>query len=347
MAQTKMKNGPGSVEDAEKPRSIARRILGAGGPAVSAIGLGCMGMTGFYGEPDDEQSLRTLHRALDLGCNFWDSSDAYGPHTNERLLSRVLADRRNEVLIATKFGVSVDPATMRRSVNGRPENVRTSCEGSLKRLGVDRIDLYYQHRVDPSVPIEETVGAMAELVRAGKVRFLGLSEASAETVRKAHAVHPIAAVQIEYSLWSRGVETEVLALLRDLGIALVAYAPLGHRFFTGRYKSVQDFGAKDFRRTQPRFSEQNIGHNLKLVERIQDLAAAKGISPAQLALAWTLHRADNIVPIVGTKRVQHLEENLAAADVQLSPAELLQIEDGFPEPAGERYDPGGMRAIGI
>jgi aryl-alcohol dehydrogenase-like predicted oxidoreductase len=347
MTQTNIKNGPASVEHAEESGSIARRILGAGGLAVSAIGLGCMGMTGFYGEPDDEQSLRTLHRALDLGCNFWDSSDAYGPHTNERLLSRVLADRRNEVLIATKFGVSVDPETLRRSVNGRPENVKACCEGSLKRLGVDQIDLYYQHRVDPTVPIEETVGAMAELVRAGKVRCLGLSEASAETIRKAHAVHPIAAVQIEYSLWSRGVETDVLGLLRELGIALVAYAPLGHGFLTGRYKSVQDFGPKDFRRTQPRFTEPNIAHNLKLVERIQELATVKGISPAQLALAWTLHRADNIIPIVGTKSVRHLEENLAAANVRLSADELLQIEDGFPEPAGERYDPGGMRTVGI
>jgi aryl-alcohol dehydrogenase-like predicted oxidoreductase len=327
--------------------AIPRRILGASGPAVSAIGLGCMGMTGFYGDPYDEQSLRTLHRALDRGCNFWDSSDAYGPHTNERLLARVLRERRDEVVIATKFGVSIDPATLRRSVNGRPENVRSCCEGSLARLEVDHIDLYYQHRVDPSVPIEETVGAMAELVRQGKVRFLGLSEAGPETIRKAHAVHPLAAVQIEYSLWSREVETDVLPLLHDLGIALVAYAPLGRGFLTGRYRSVEQLGARDFRRTQPRFNEVNLARNLQLVARIEELASAKGITSAQLAIAWTLHRGDNIVPIGGTHSVQHLEENLVAADVRLSAAELAQIDERVPRPAGERYDPAGMRTVGL
>jgi aryl-alcohol dehydrogenase-like predicted oxidoreductase len=326
---------------------LPRRTLGTNGPVVSAIGLGCMGMTGFYGPPDDEQSLRSLHRALELGCNLWDSSDAYGPHTNERLLSRVLGERRDDVVVATKFGVSVDPATMQRTVNGRPDNVRRSCEGSLMRLGVEHIDLYYPHRVDPKVPIEETVGAMADLVRAGKVRHLGLSEAGPETIRRAHAVHPLAAVQIEYSLWSRDVEADVLPLLRDLGIGLVAYAPLGHGFLTGRYRSREAFSATDFRRSQPRFSEENLAYNLHLVTRIEELATAKGVTPAQLAIAWVLHRGDGIVPISGTKNVVHLEENLAAAGVRLSAEEVTQIGERVLAPRGERYDPAGMRTVGI
>jgi aryl-alcohol dehydrogenase-like predicted oxidoreductase len=342
------KDGSESARNAGSRRGqIPRRLLGAGGPEVSAIGLGCMGMTGFYGEADDAESLRTLHRALDLGCNFWDSSDAYGPHTNERLLSRVLTERRDDVFIATKFGVSIDPATMRRSVDGTPANVRRSCDSSLERLRVDHIDLYYQHRVDPSVAIEETVGAMAEQVRAGKVRFLGLSEAGPETIRRAHAVHPISAVQIEYSLWSRDVESRVLPLLQELGIALVAYAPLGHGFLTGCYKSRDVLAANDFRRSQPRFSEQNLARNLDLVTRVEELASEKGITPAQLAIAWTLQRAENIVALPGTKRVRYLEENLTAAEVRLTADDLVRIGDRVPEAIGERYDPGGMRAVGI
>ncbi len=323
------------------------RRLGAHGPLLPAIGLGCMGMTGFYGQPDDEESIRTLHRALDLGCGFWDTSDAYRPHVNERLLARVLATRRSEVFIATKFGVTVDPRTLRRSVDGSPANVRRSCDASLKRLGVDHIDLYYAHRVDPSVPIEETAGAMAELVQAGKVRRLGLSEPGADTIRKAHAAHPITAVQIEYSLWTRDVEAAVLPQLRELGIGLVAYAPLGHGFLTGCYRDPRALAEGDFRRSQPRFAEQNLTRNLVLIERIGHLAAAKGITTAQLALAWVLHQGDDIIPIVGTKRVRYLEEDLAAAQVHLSAGELTRIDATVPQPAGERYDPAGMAAVGV
>ena len=324
-----------------------RRTLGAVGPAVSAIGLGCMGMTGFYGEPDEAESLRTLSRALELGCDFWDSSDAYGPHTNERLLGRVLAQHREQVFIATKFGISIDPHTLQRKVDGSPANARRSCEASLRRLGVDHIDLYYPHRVDPATPIEETIGAMAELVTQGKVRHIGLSEPGLDTIRRAHSVHPITAVQIEYSLWTRDVERDMVPLLRELGIGLVAYAPLGHGFLTGRYRNPQNLAPGDFRRSQPRFADHNLPQNLRLVDLIEQLAAEKNITPAQLALAWVLHQGNDIVPIAGTKRVAYLEENLAAADVHLSPDELAPINDTIPEPAGERYDPAGMRTVGI
>ncbi len=328
-------------------RPLARRTLGSGGPAVSAIGLGCMGMTGFYGQPDDNESLRTLHRALELDCGFWDSSDAYGPHTNERLLARVLSTHRERIFIATKFGISMDPQTLRRSVDGSPANAHRSCEASLIRLGVEQIDLYYQHRVDPATPIEETVGAMAELVSEGKVRYLGLSEPGAETIRRAHAVHPITAVQIEYSLWSREVETEILPLLRDLGIGLVAYAPLGHGFLTGRYRNPLDFTEGDVRRSQPRFAQENLAHNLHLADAIGKLAAEKGITSAQLAIAWVLHQGNEIVPIAGTKRVKYLDENVAAAAVRLSPDDVACIDEAIPPPSGERYDSGGMRSVGI
>jgi aryl-alcohol dehydrogenase-like predicted oxidoreductase len=314
---------------------------------VSTIGLGCMGMTGFYGEPDDEESIRTLRRALELGCSFWDTSDAYGPHTNERLLARVLASHREEVFIASKFGISIDPRTLRRSVDGSPSNARRCCDASLSRLGVEHIDLYYPHRVDPMTPIEETVGALAELVEEGKIRYLGLSEPGAETIRRAHSVHPISAVQIEYSLWTRDVELEILPLLRELGIGLVAYAPLGHGFLTGAYRNPENLADGDFRRSQPRFAEQNLAQNLQLVDRIAEIAARKGVTPAQLAIAWVLHQGDDIVPIAGTKRVQYLEENLAATDVPLTREELALIDATIPEPAGDRYDPGGMRAVGI
>ncbi len=329
------------------PRSLARRTLGSAGPAVSAIGLGCMGMTGFYGQPDDAESLRTLHRALELDCNFWDSSDAYGPHTNERLIARVLNTHRERIFIATKFGISMDPQTLRRSVDGSPANARRSCDASLARLGVEQIDLYYPHRVDPATPIEDTIGAMGELVREGKVRYLGLSEPGADTIRRAHAVHPITAVQIEYSLWSRGVETEILPLLRDLGISLVAYAPVGHGFLTGCYRNPQDLLDSDVRRSQPRFAPQHLTHNLHIVDAVEQLAAEKGITPAQLAIAWVLHQGEDIVPIAGTKRVKYLEENLAAAVVRLSLDDLARINEAIPPPSGDRYDPAGMRAVGI
>jgi aryl-alcohol dehydrogenase-like predicted oxidoreductase len=328
-------------------RPPGHRGLGVGGPSVSAIGLGCMGMTGFYGEPDDAESTRTLHRALELGCSFWDTSDAYGPHTNERLLAQVLASRREQVFIATKFGITIDPRTLRRSVDCSPANARRSCDASLDRLGIEHIDLYYPHRVDPATPIEETIGALAELVAEGKLRYLGLSEPGAETIRRAHSVHPITAVQIEYSLWTRDIEPEILPLLRELGIGLVAYAPLGHGFLTGSYRDPRKLAAGDFRRSQPRFTEPNLTHNLQLVDRIEQLAAEKAVTPAQLAIAWILHQGDDIVPIAGTKRVKYLEENLAAANVRLSSEELARINAAITKPAGERYDSAGMRTVGI
>ncbi len=327
--------------------SIPRRTLGPSGPAVSAIGLGCMGMTGFYGVPDEAESIRTLHRALELGCTFWDTAEAYGPETNERLLARVLADRRAQVFVATKFGVRVDPQTLRRSVDGSAACVRRSCEASLVRLGVDVIDLYYPHRVDPATPIEETVGARAELVKEGKVRYLGLSEPGPETIRRAHRVHPITAVQIEYSLWTRDVETTILPLLRELGIGLVAYAPLGHGFLTGRVRDLQQLVANDVRRSQPRFAPANLSHNLALVDRLERLAAIHNVTPAQLAIAWLLHRGDDIVPLVGTKRVAWLEENVAAARVQLDAPAISLIDDAVRDAAGDRYDPAGMRTVGV
>jgi aryl-alcohol dehydrogenase-like predicted oxidoreductase len=306
-----------------------------------------MGMTGFYGDPDDAESIRTLQCALEHGCNFWDTAEAYGPETNERLLARVLASHRDRVFIATKFGVRIDPRTLQRSIDGSPANARRSCDASLARLGVDHIDLYYPHRVDPSTPIEETVGAMAELVRAGKIRYVGLSEPGPDTIRRAHRVHPITAVQVEYSLWTRDLERETLPLLRELGIGLVAYAPLGHGFLTGRVRDPAQLGARDFRRTQPRFAEQNLSHNLALVDRLERLAAAKGVTPAQLAIAWVLHRGEHVVPIAGTKRVRWLEENVAAAYVRITREEIARIDDTIGEPAGQRYDPGGMRTVGV
>ena len=323
-----------------------RRRIGA--LDVSAIGLGCMGMSAFYGSGDDEESTRTIHRALDLGCNFLDTSDMYGPHTNERLVGRAIAGRREEVFLATKFGIRLDPGPPPvRSVDGSPDYVRRACEGSLERLGVEHIDLYYQHRVDPRTPIEETVGAMAELVSEGKVRHLGLSEASAETIRRAHAVHPITAVQTEFSLWTRDVEQEILPALQELGIGFVAYSPLGRGFLSGRFSSPDELDENDFRRYGPRFTGENLEQNLKLAERVKELAAEKGITAGQLALAWVLHRGENIVPIPGTKRVRYLEENLAAAEVQLSDEDVRRIAEAVPSAAGERYDPQGMQTVNI
>jgi aryl-alcohol dehydrogenase-like predicted oxidoreductase len=325
-----------------------KRTLGADGPEVSAIGLGCMGMSAFYGATDEAEALRTIDRSLDLGCNFLDTSDMYGPHTNEMLVGKAIATRRDEVFLATKFGIKIemDPEP-RRSIDGSPDYVRSACEASLKRLAVDHIDLYYQHRVDPNTPIEETVGAMADLVSAGKVRHLGLSEASAETIRRAHAVHPITAVQTEYSLWTREVEEEILPTLQELGIALVAYSPLGRGFLSGRFSSPEELDEGDFRRRGPRFTGENLSHNLELAERVKELAAEKGITAGQLALAWVLGRGEHIVPIPGTKRVSYLEENIAAAEVQLSQEETERIADAVPVAAGDRYDPEGMRSVNV
>ncbi len=327
------------------------RTLGPNGPEVSAIGLGCMGMSAFYGATNEGEALATIHRALDLGCYFLDTSDMYGPHTNEQLVGRAIEGRREEVFLATKFGIRLDPdpggGAPKRSIDGSPDYVRSACEGSLQRLGTDHIDLYYQHRVDPSTPIEDTVGAMAELVAAGKVRYLGLSEASAETIRRAHAVHPIAAVQTEYSLWTREVEAEILPTLEELGIALVAYSPLGRGFLSGRFSSPEELDEGDFRRYGPRFTGENLEHNKGLVARVRELAAEKGITPGQLALAWVMHRGEHVVPIPGTKHVSYLEENLAAADVELSEEEVQRIADEVPAAAGERYDEAGMRSLNL
>jgi aryl-alcohol dehydrogenase-like predicted oxidoreductase len=327
------------------------RTLGPDGPEVSALGLGLMGMSAFYGNADEQESLRTIRRALELGCNFLDTSDMYGPHTNEELVGRAIAGRREEVFLATKFGIRIEPGEEggppRRSINGTPEYVREACEGSLRRLGTDHIDLYYQHRVDPRTPIEETVGAMAELVNEGKVRFIGLSEAGAETIRRAHPVHPITAVQTEYSLWTRDVEDEVLPTLKELGVGLVAYSPLGRGFLSGRFSSPDELDEGDFRRYGPRFTGENLEQNLKLAERVRELAEEKGVTPAQLALAWVLHRWEHIVPIPGTTKVARLEENLAAADIELSDEEVQRIAAEVPVAAGARYDEQGMRSVNI
>jgi aryl-alcohol dehydrogenase-like predicted oxidoreductase len=319
---------------------MEQRRLGQQGLEVSALGLGCMGMSEFYGSGDDAESIATIRRALDLGVTLLDTADMYGRGANEELVGRAIADRRDEVVLATKFGIVRDPEDpAARGVNGRPEYVRRACDASLRRLRVEHIDLYYQHRVDPQVPIEETVGAMAELVEAGKVRFLGLSEASAETIRRAHAVHPISALQSEYSLWSRDIEEEVLGAIRELGIGLVAYSPLGRGFLTGAIRSPEDLAEDDFRRRNPRFQGENFKRNLELVEKVRELAAEHDCTPAQLALAWVLHQGEDIVPIPGTKRRRYLEENVAALEVRLSAEDLERIEEVAPRgvAAGERY----------
>jgi aryl-alcohol dehydrogenase-like predicted oxidoreductase len=325
---------------------MQQRVLGNEKLTVSALGLGCMGMSQAYGPGDDRESIATIHRALDLGCDFLDTADVYGPFTNERLVGRAIAGRRDEVVLATKFGNQrLDDGT--RVINGRPEYVHSACDASLQRLGVDHIDLYYQHRVDRGVPVEETWGALHELVEAGKVRHLGISEASPATSRRAHAVHPITALQNEYSLFTRDPEGEVLDTLRELGIGLVAYSPLGRGFLSGQVTSPDDFAADDFRRNNPRFQGENFERNLAVVERIRQLADQKGVTPGQLAIAWVLAQGDDVVPIPGTKRRRYLEENLGALDVRLTPEELTGIEEISPRgvASGDRYAPAMMSVI--
>jgi len=318
---------------------VKKRRLGTQGLETSALGLGCMGMSEFYGTADEGEAIATIHRALELGVNFLDTADIYGPFTNERLVGRAIKGRRDEVVLATKFGNVRNEQGERLGIRGDREYVLAACDASLERLGTDRIDVYYQHRVDPQTPIEETVGAMAELVEQGKVRYLGLSEAAVETIRRAHAVHPISALQTEYSLWSRDVEDEILPTVRELGIGFVAYSPLGRGFLSGRIRSVEDLEENDFRRINPRFQGENFQKNLELVERVEELAAAKGCTAAQIALAWVLAQGEDIVPIPGTTRVKNLEQNVAALEVELTVDELRDLEAVFPKgaAAGDRY----------
>jgi len=319
---------------------MQKRKLGTQGLEASAIGLGCMGMSAYYGDPADEsEAIVTIHRALEIGVTLLDTAEVYGPHTNEKLLGKALADRRDEAIVATKFGVHPD-------LDGSPERVRKAIDGSLQRLGLDHVDLYYQHRIDPKVPTQETVGAMAELVEAGKVRYLGLSEASPETIRAANEVHPIAALQTEYSIWERSLEAEILPTIRELGIGLVAYSPLGRGFLSGRFDSPEELDDGDFRRVAyPRTSGENLEQNRRIVVRLGEIAEERGITKAQLALAWVLAQGDDVVPIPGTKRRSYLEQNAAAVDVDLSAEELNRIAAELPEAAGERYTPEGMASI--
>ncbi len=326
---------------------MEHRALGNQGLAVPALGLGCMGMSEFYAGRDDAESVATIHRALELGINYLDTADVYGPYTNEELVGRAIKGRRREVVLATKFGNLRGADGAWKGVNGRPEYVRQACDASLKRLGTDYIDLYQQHRVDTSTPIEETVGAMADLVRAGKVRYLGLSEAGPATIRRAHAIHPISSVQTEYSLWTRDPEAEVLPACRSLGIGFVAYSPLGRGFLTGRFAKVEDLAADDYRRFHPRFQGENFARNLELVHRVREIAREKRCTPGQLALAWLLAKGPDVVPIPGTKKRRYLEENVGALEVVLTTEDLRRIDDAAPvgATAGPRYPEQAMRSI--
>jgi aryl-alcohol dehydrogenase-like predicted oxidoreductase len=327
-----------------------KRTLGGNGLEVSSIGLGCMGMSAFYGSTDEGEAIATIQRALELGCNFLDTAQLYGPMTNEELVGRAIEGHRDEYVIATKFARRTDKATpgdmsTLGPLDGSAEHVRSSIEGSLMRLGTDHVDLYYQHRVDPNVEIEETVGAMAELVQQGKILHIGLSEAAPETIRRAHAVHPITAVQTEYSLWTRDPEAGVLPTCRELGIGFVPYSPLGRGFLSGRFKSPQDLDEGDFRRYGPRFTGENLDANLELAAKVREIAEDKGITPAQLAIAWVLAQGEDLVPIPGTKRRTYLEQNAAAADVELTVDDLARIDAELPKAAGERYDEAGMQTV--
>lgn len=327
---------------------MENRALGKEGLVVSALGLGCMGMSEFYGATNEEESLATIHRAIELGVTFLDTADMYGPFTNEKLVGKAMEGRREDVTLATKFGNVRGEDGSFQGINGRPEYVREACDASLQRLGLDHIDLYYQHRVDPDVPIEETVGAMKELVEAGKARFLGLSEAAPETIRRAHSVHPVSALQSEYSLFSRDMEDEVLPALRELGIGFVPYSPLGRGFLTGRWRSLEDMPEGDTRAARfPRFAKENFEKNLELADRVREIAGEKGVTPGQLALAWLLHQGEDIVPIPGTKRRERLEENAKAAGVELTKEDLARIEEAMPRGSvsGDRYSEQQMRAV--